>query len=154
MANPCLRLCIRRDYLILLLVVAMLALLITMPSIGRSRAGRRVSSSPDADYISALATANRFLYAWQSHDEEAGLLLLTAAAKKRSSEQKVSDFFTAAPVVTYEIGRGKKSGAGSYIFPLTLYGSDTGKQGHLHPRYSQVSVVKTGKGDWGIDTLP
>ena len=31
----------------------------------------------DADYIAALATADRFFHAWQNHDQETGLLLLS-----------------------------------------------------------------------------
>ncbi|HEX6505082.1 MAG TPA: hypothetical protein VF011_17710 [Terriglobales bacterium] len=140
------------DYKKVLAVIA-LASITTLPGSGRTHPLRHAPSKAEADYVSALATANRFLYAWQSHDEEAGLLLLTEAAKKRSSEEQVADFFADSGLTTYEIGRGKKLKPGIYVFPLALYISNE-RENRCRPRYSQVSVVKTGKQDWGIDTLP
>ncbi len=133
-------------------LVAALAFLSPCLSAGRTR--HHSLSASDADYVSALATANRFLYAWQVHDEETGVLLLSEAAKKNSSEEKVDAFFTIAPVATYEIGRGMKLKPGRYSFPLALYTFDRGTEAHCHPRHSHLSVVKTGKEDWAIDTLP
>jgi hypothetical protein len=85
-----------------------------------------------------------FCTAWQTHDEETGVWLLTEEAKKRGSEEKGASFFTASPLGTYEIGRGKKLKAEVYRFPLILYRSDGGQKDPYHPRYSQLSVVKTG----------
>ena len=135
------------------LAVITLASITTLPGSGRTHPLRHSQSNAEADYVSALATANHFLYAWQSHDEEAGLLLLTEAAKKRSSEEQIANFFTDSVLTTYEIGRGKKLKPGIYVFPLALYSANE-RENRCHPRYSQVSVVKTGKQDWGIDTLP
>ncbi len=118
------------------------------------RPARRNASTSDADYVSALATANRFLYAWQTHDEETGMLLLTNDAKKSSSEEKVAEFFTSTPLASYQLARGKKLKPGTYVFPLALYICSGPSQDQCHPRYSQVNVVKTGKDDWGIGTLP
>ena len=136
------------------LAVITLASITTLPGSGRTHPLRHARSMAEPDYVSALATANRFLYAWQSHDEEAGLLLLTEAAKRRSSEEQVANFFADSALTTYEIGRGKKLKPGIYVFPLALYSSNRERESRCHPRYSQVSVVKTGKQDWGIDTLP
>jgi hypothetical protein len=138
------------------IVLALLLAVYFVPEVAlaRIRHARHVQSASDADYISALETANKFLFAWQSHDEEAGVLLLTDGLKKSSSEGRFADFFSSAPVETYEIGRGKKVRAGLYIFPLTLYGSKPGEQNSCRPRYSEVRVIKTGKEDWAIDKLP
>ena len=104
--------------------------------------------------MSALAMANKFLYAWQNHDEETGLLLLTDAVKKSSTEDNIAAFFTSAPLATYEIGRGKRLKEGLYSFPLALYKSEPGKEKLCPPHYSQLNVIKTGKADWAIDKLP
>jgi hypothetical protein len=151
--NPFVSLRVPGGHLNTLLAQVALAIVVTLPGVARTRPAHHVQSGRDADYVAALATANRFLYAWQIHDEETGVLLLTVAAKKASSEDKVADFFSAA-VATYEIGRGRKVKAGFYVFPLALYSVGGGKDDRCHPRYTQVSVVKTGKEDWGIDTLP
>ena len=143
-------LCGVRIFLALLLA----AYFVPQAGFARIRPAHHAQSAPDAEYVSALAVANKFLYAWQSHDEEAGLLLLTDTVKKSSTEDKVETFFTSAPIATYEIGRGKKLKAGFYAFPLALYSSAPGKERLCHPRYSQLNVVKTGKEDWAIDKLP
>jgi hypothetical protein len=137
----------------LLLALILAVSFIPAPGVARIRT-HHAQSSPDAEYVSALAVANKFLYAWQSHDEEAGLLLLTDAVKKSSTEDRVATFFTSAPLATYEIGRGKKLKPGLYVFPLALYKSEPGKDKLCPPRYSQLNVIRTGKEDWAIDKLP
>ena len=129
------------------------ACFILAPGFARTRV-HHAQSAPDGDYVSALAVANKFLYAWQSHDEEAGLLLLTEAVKKSSTEDKIETFFTSAPLASYEIGRGKRMKPGLYVFPLALYKSEHGNEKLCPPHYSQLNVIKTGKEDWAIDKLP
>lgn len=126
---------------------------IPMPGLARTRA-HHAQSAPDADYVSALAVANKFLYSWQTHDEETGLLLLTEGVKKSSTEDNIATFFTSAPLATYEIGRGKQLKPGLYVFPLALYRSVPGREKLCPPRYSQLNVIRTGKEDWAIDKLP
>ncbi|HVO60780.1 MAG TPA: hypothetical protein VMT53_07575 [Terriglobales bacterium] len=135
----------------LLLILA--AYFVPAPGFARIRA-HHAQSAPDADYVSALAVANKFLYAWQNHDEETGLLLLTDALKKSSTEDNIASFFSSAPVATYEIGRGRKLKSGLYAFPLALYNSRVGTEKVCPRRYSQLNVIKTGKEDWAIDKLP
>jgi hypothetical protein len=142
-------LCGARIFLPLILAICF----IPAPAFARIRT-HHSQSAPDAEYVSALAVANKFLFAWQSHDEEAGLLLLTDAVKKSSTEDKVATFFTSAPLATYEIGRGKKLKPGLYVFPLALYKSEPGKDKLCPPHYSQLNVIRTGKEDWAIDKLP
>src|SRR5581483_5660789 len=60
------------------------------------------------DYVAALATANRFLSAWQARDHETGLVLLTDSAKKHSSQEQVESFFSSPSQGSFEITRGKK----------------------------------------------
>lgn len=135
------------------LLILLLALSAFMPArVHISRPSH--AAAGDADYISALATANRFLYAWQSHDHETGLLLLTSSAKKRSSEEQVDAFFSDTPQGTYEISRGKRLTFGRYAFPVALYEKSDSDPNHCHARHSLITVIKTGKDDWAIDTLP
>jgi len=118
---------------------------------------RNTSPTVDHDYVVALATADRFLHAWQTDDEEAGILLLTDHLKKQSSEDAVHDFFSSSDYArtSYEIGHGRKLAPGRYEFPVALFQSPS-RNGHrqTHPQASALMVVKAGKNDWAIDSLP
>ena len=109
----------------------------------------------DREYIAALATANRFLTAWQTQDPQAGIILLTDAAKRQVSEDRLQAFFAPGSEVQegYEINRGKRIAAGCYIFPVALFEIGPDRK-WVHPRFSQVVVVNTGRDDWAIDKLP
>ncbi len=109
----------------------------------------------DREYVAALATANRFLASWQAQDHEAGIILLTDAAKQQVSEDRLQAFFAPGSAVQqgYEISRGKKLKPDRYSFPVALFeiGPD---HKWVHPRFSQIIVVNTGKDDWAVDKLP
>jgi hypothetical protein len=109
----------------------------------------------DPDYIAALAAANRFLHAWQTQDQETGLLMLTDAAKRATTETRLVAFFAPGSGVEqgYEISHGRKLKAGRYIFPVVLLvrGSDHKPK---RPRLSQIIVIRTSKDDWAVDKLP
>jgi len=110
----------------------------------------------DADYVAALATANRFLHAWQTQDHETGLMMLTDRARQGSSEDSLDQFFSpdAASAQAFEINRGKKLQTARYSFPVVLWQATPGKEHRLHPRYSSILIVRTGKDDWAVDKLP
>lgn len=111
------------------------------------------SSSVESDYISALATANHFLYAWQSQDEEDGILMLTDVAKHHTSQDKLDLFFSHASIASYQVYRGKKIAKGRYVFPVALFTAISGKNTRTHSYYSQIVIFQTGS-DWAIDKLP
>lgn len=110
----------------------------------------------DPDYVSALATANAFLHAWQSHDEEAGILLLSDDLRQHSSADAVSIFFSSHPQQTYEIARGHKLSPGRYQFPITLWQISSANAIAPHPKSHATTliVVCTPKNDWLVDNLP
>ena len=111
------------------------------------------ASSVDSDYISALATANHFLYTWQSQDEEGGIVMLTDAAKHHTSSDKLDSFFSHSETVSYQVQRGKKLAKGRYVFPVALFTATQGKNAHIHSYYSQIVILQTA-GDWAVDKLP
>lgn len=115
---------------------------------------KAASSALDPDYVSALATANHFLHAWQIQDHETGVLLLTDAAKQHTSEDHLDAFFSLgeSSEESFEITRGKKLGDGRYRFPIALWQTVPGKK--PRPRFSEIVVVRTGKDEWAIDKLP
>src|ERR1700730_1509822 len=97
------------------LVVLSFAVLLSPLDAAKSKASFAKRSDPG--YRSALATANRFLQAWQSQDHETGLLMLTDGAKHHSSEDDLRSFFSSGPDAAYEIARGKKLKAGATPSP-------------------------------------
>jgi hypothetical protein len=111
------------------------------------------SSSMDSDYISALATANHFLYAWQSQDEEGGIVMLTDAAKHHTSSDKLDSFFSHSGTASYQVQRGKKLAKGRYVFPVALFTATAGKNARIHSYYSEIVIFQAG-GDWAVDKLP
>jgi hypothetical protein len=111
---------------------------------------KHAASAADSDYVSALRTANRFLQAWQNHDVEAGVLLLTDGAKHHTSADNLDAFFS-TPENAYEIRGGKRLKRNRYCFSVVLFDSGAGRP---RPHYAEMVVLKTGKDDWSIDSLP
>jgi hypothetical protein len=139
------------------LILALVFVLCLLPLSAFAKTRPRPVSRPlDAEYVSALATANRFLQAWQAQDHEAGLLLLTDAAKQHTSEDRLDEFFSPGESAgqAFEITRGKRLRAGRYEFPVALWQTIPGKNRKPTPHFSTIVVVRTGKDDWAIDKLP
>lgn len=131
-----------------------LCLLCLLPATGfaKTKAHHNVV---DQNYVTALATAHRFLHAWQSHDEETAVLLLTDTAKKHASDDQFATFLEAGAPATYEISRGKKLKNGRYAFPVALYRASS-RESPRRPRarYTSLLVCDTGKDGWAVDKLP
>ncbi|MGC2193085.1 MAG: hypothetical protein WA628_00310 [Terriglobales bacterium] len=135
-------------------VIALLLLgALAAPSLARSKPP---APPVNSNYVSALATANDFLHAWQTQDQETGTLLLTDQLKQRTAEESLNSFFSSAVrPQSFEIGRGKKLGAGRYQFPISLFArSAKASSRWTRPRTSALIVVRAGKSDWAIDKLP
>jgi hypothetical protein len=105
----------------------------------------------DPGYSSALATANRFLHAWQTQDHEAGIMMLTDAARQRVSPDQLQEFFSPAASAAFEIERGKRLNAREYAFPVVLFGLSAS---HDRAHICRIVVTRSGKDDWAVDKLP
>jgi hypothetical protein len=137
---------------LLLLFLLFSLLLSTCLLLSAEARTRPASAVLDRDYAAALATANRFLAAWQAQDRENGLVMLTEAAKQHVSEDRLEEFFSPGADAAYEISRGRKMDGGRYVFPVTLFGAGTGHR--VRPRVSQMIVVESSQNDWAVDRLP
>jgi len=131
------------------LVASLLLVTFAVPSSGKSKAAPPV----DPDYIYALATANHFLHAWQTQDQETAILLLSDRLKQRTSESLLDALLSSniSKPQSFEIGRGKKLAPGRYQFPIALFQAKTK---WTHPQTAALVVVKNGNNDWAIDRLP
>src|SRR5713226_5444986 len=83
---------------------------------GGSRKHHSSPSAPtDPDYVFALATANRFLHAWQTGDLETGMVLLSDRVRHSQDPEKFEQFFSGDPDRDFEITRGQGN-RGRYRF--------------------------------------
>jgi len=112
------------------------------------RISRRATDPP---YAAALAAANRFLHAWQTEDHETGIVMLTDSAREHATPEQLQDFFSPGSQAAYEISRGKRVSAGTYEFPVVLFGSPLAS---IRPRVAKVILRRDGKNDWAVDRLP
>jgi hypothetical protein len=138
------------------LTVVCALLLTQVPEVAGART-KPLHVNFDRDYASALATADRFLHAWQAQDAESGLLLLTDRVRQHTDEGRLHNFFSAerSSTASFEVGSGKKLSAGRYEFPVALFtGETTGSRRPIRPQSSALIVVRIGRGDWAIDKLP
>ena len=78
--------------------------------------------------------------------------MLTDDAKKHTTEDRLSAFFSGnGGQQAFLISAGKKIRNGCYEFPVALMES-TGRS--IHRRFSHITVIRTGKDEWAVDTLP
>jgi len=127
-------------------------LLLSLPMwAGGSRKHHSNAPTPsDPGYVFALATANRFLHAWQMGDLETGMVLLSDQVRHSQDPEKFEQFFSGDPDRAFEITRGQGN-RGRYRFAIVLV---TAAGSHVRRRYSEIIVVDTGKNDWVVDKLP
>ena len=106
----------------------------------------------DAGYVFALAAANHFLHAWQTGDLESGMVLLSDGLRHSQNADQIEDFFSDATTKTrsYEIttGHGHPS---RYTFPIVLV---MPRGSHITRKFSEITMIETGKDDWVVDKLP
>jgi hypothetical protein len=113
-----------------------------------AHAHKSASRAIDPLYGSALATANRFLHAWQAGDHETGIMMLSDSARKRVSPDRLQNFFSPGLDAAYEIAHGKRVNSAAYEFPVVLFGASA------HRHACTVIVTRSGKNEWAVDRLP
>jgi hypothetical protein len=137
----------------LLRAVALFVVLALLAALSSARTKGPVPSV-DPDYVYALATANQFLHAWQTQDEETAILLLSDRLKQSTPDSALdSHLISSAKPQSFEIGRGKKLAPGRYQFPVALF-QNPAKTKWTRPQAAALLVIKTGKNEWAIDKLP
>ncbi len=140
-----------------------------LTAIGWGRTHKKPASISDPDYVVALATANRFLQAWQTGNLADGMVLVSDGIRHSQNAAQLEQFFSSATDRAFEIGAGRRN-RGRYSFPVTLVslkeaagmaGAASSKSGSqalsgrvLSRRTSEIILVNAGKNDWVVDKLP
>ena len=136
---------------------------------GWGRSHKRPSNSFDPGYVGALATANRFLHAWQTGDLADGMVVVSDGVRHSQNATELEEFFSVPTDRAFEIGAGHGN-RGHYAFPVVLVsvkeaaapgGAASSKSGSqalsrriLSRRTSEIILVNAGKNDWVVDKLP
>jgi hypothetical protein len=110
----------------------------------------RPTAPTDPGYVSALATANRFLHAWQAGDLENGMVLISDGIRHSQNAETFEQLFSSTGDRAFEITTGYGH-RGRYSFPIVLLAP---KGTHVTRRSSEITVVDAGKNDWVVDKLP
>lgn len=132
---------------------------------GRSHTTSGAHAPSDPDYVAALATANRFLHAWQTGDLAEGMVLVSDGVRRSHTPEKLEQFFLAETGRAFEIGSGQRKHR-RYTFPVVLItlmetgGASTASTNAASARptvarrSSTIVVSSAGKDDWVVDKLP
>jgi hypothetical protein len=133
------------------LLLTVLLIVFISPSWAGSHSHRAKQENPtDPGYVLALATADRFLHAWQTGDIENGMVQLSDKVRRSENADKVEQFFSDAKDRAFEITRGNGQ-PGRYHFPVVLVWT---RGSRITRRVSELILVETGKNDWVVDKLP
>ncbi|MDA2931462.1 hypothetical protein MYX84_16205 [Acidobacteria bacterium AH-259-O06] len=114
----------------------------------------------DQDYVLALSTANKFLSAWQTRDQAAGLSLLSPSLRSRDSEDELRLYISGLSNpyhASFEIGPGEQLPDGRFAFEVRLYEHYRGQriqERRLRPTPSRIVLIQIGPEDWLVDQLP
>ncbi|MFZ1917382.1 MAG: hypothetical protein WAU58_07410 [Terriglobales bacterium] len=155
---------------ITVLIFGLSVFLLTATGWGRAHKKPTSVSVSDPDYVVALATANRFLHAWQTGDLNDGMVLVSDGIRHSQNAPELEQFFSAATDRAFEIGAGRGT-RGRYSFPVVLVSvkegtgpsaapssksasSPTLPRRSLSRRTSEIILVNAGKNDWVVDKLP
>ncbi len=144
---------IKRTSIVLTLAWAAAVMLPVPLPMWAGASNKHHSSAPttaDPDYVFALATANRFLHAWQMGDFETGMVLLSDRVRHSQNPEKVEQFFSGDAGRAFEIARGRRN-RGRYRFEIVLV---TVAGSRARRRRSEIIVINAGKNDWVVDKLP
>ena len=136
------------------MATAVLVLLLATASPGLAH--RKSTGPTGPEYAVALATANRFLHAWQSNDLANGIALLSDGVRRAQNAGEFERFFSAGTDRAFEIHAGHGN-RGRYSFPVvlvTLTPVSGSTRRMLSMRSGEIRLVSAGKDDWVVDKLP
>jgi len=104
----------------------------------------------DAEYLSALATADRFLGAWITDQLDLAESMLTQP--RDESDGDIEALLIIACPCAFEIRHGKRVRPCLYTFPIVFYQPPAGNS-RISVRISTITVSRTGD-QWAVQKIP
>jgi len=113
----------------------------------------------DTDHILALSTANRFLEAWRSRNQDEGLGLLSHRLRKSQTEDEwrmAISGISNPHHQSHEITDGKRLPDGRIQFDVWLHDHYTGQRhGGSHRQAGEhIILIEVEKETWRVDGVP
>ncbi|OUL27701.1 hypothetical protein BV372_25675 [Nostoc sp. T09] len=150
------------------LLIAAIALLFLCTTTQAQPVKPVANTSANPDYVRALFTADKFLYAWKTRNVTEGVTFVSPALKKKISNDELASYIsgTSSPShAAFEINSGKKISDSRYAFEVKLYeylySATPESQSWKCPQSSRIVLIKTGVdnpkfrvGNWLVDELP
>jgi hypothetical protein len=105
----------------------------------------------DAQHLSALSTADRFLAAWVSGEDGTAESLMSPSYKGSSDD--LESFLASACPCAFEIKHGKRIRPGAYEFPVVLLRPPAGNS-RISVQSSTIFVSRDRDDRWLVEKLP
>ena len=105
----------------------------------------------DAEHLSALATADRFLTAWMSDEPDIAESLMSPTYSGSSDD--LESFLASPCPCAFEIKHGRKARPGAYEFPVVLLRPPAGDS-RISMQSTTIRVSKARDDRWLVEKLP
>ena len=112
---------------------------------------RKEALFQEAQYLSALATADRFLGAWMNDEPDLAESML--GQPRDTPERDIETLLIRPCPCAFELKHGKRLRAGVYEFPVVLFGPPAGNS-RISVKLSSVIVSRAADDQWTIDKVP
>src|ERR1700751_5796088 len=109
---------------------------------------RKAALFQAAQYLSALATADRFLGAWMNDEPDLAESML--GRPRDTPDRDIETLLIRACPCAFELKHGKRIQAGMYEFPVVLFVPPAGNS-RISVKLSSIIVSRTADDHWTID---
>jgi len=126
----------------------------TIPNLNATESARKKTIDElfqDAQHLSALSTADRFLAAWVSGEDGTAESLMSPSYKGSSDD--LESFLASACPCAFEIKHGKRIRPGAYEFPVVLLRPPAGNS-RISVQSSTIFVSRDRDDRWLVEKLP
>lgn len=111
---------------------------------------RKTTLFQEAEYLSALATADRFLGAWMNDEPDLAESML--GQPRDTPERDIETLLIRACPCAFELQHGKRIRAGMYEFPVVLFGPPAGNS-RISVKLSSIIVSRVDD-QWTVEKVP
>lgn len=136
---------------VFVVLVGSLAIGQTAPKRDTTAIARKNALFQEAQYLLALATADRFLGAWMNDEPDLAEAML--AQPRDTPERDIETLLIRPCPCAFELRHGKRIRAGTYEFPVVLFGPPAGNS-RISVKLSSIIVSRTAGDEWTVEKLP